>query len=77
MEVKMEEVQMERLAAAILLRAVEEWEDPEKHFDIERFLKSEWFDELVEFVQLDPKEVRCQFLEGTYKKEIDTRSAYR
>lgn len=68
---------MERLAAAILLKAVEEWQDPQKHSEIEIFLKSEWFKELAEVAQVNPSVIREKLLSDTYHKEINTRSAYR
>ena len=77
MKIKMEETQARSLAAAILLRAVDEWEDPEKHLDVERFIKSEWFNELAEFVHFDPNDMRSKILSGTYQTGTHTRAPYR
>ncbi|NJC95869.1 MAG: hypothetical protein FIB03_05950 [Anaerolineae bacterium] len=68
---------MERLAAAILIKAIEDWKKPENHKEIEIFLKSEWFSELTEIVQLDPNTIRQKLLEGTYQVDFNTRAAYR
>jgi hypothetical protein len=68
---------MERLAAAILIRTIEDWKNPANHQEIEMFLKSEWFSELTEIVQLDPNTIREKLLKGTYQGDFNSRAAYR
>lgn len=68
---------MERLAAAILIKTIEDWKNPENHKEIEIFLKSEWFNELTEIVQLDPNTIREKLLKGTYQINFNSRAAYR
>ena len=67
---------MERLIGAILLKAVDDWEDPEKRLEVEEFLESEWFSELVEVLNLEPKTIRTQMRQGMYQR-INIRAAYR
>jgi len=71
------EKKMERLICAVLLKAVQDWENPKKRSEIEEFLNSEWFNELVEEgLRLRPEVIRSQVLAGSYK-HLDIRAAYR
>lgn len=68
---------MERLICAILLKAVQDWEKPKKRSEIEEFLNSEWFNELVEEgLHIKPDVIRSQIFSGSYQR-IDIRAAYR
>jgi hypothetical protein len=67
---------MERLIGAILLKAIDDWDDPKNHSEIEDFLESEWFDELVEVLNLEPATVRNRLRTGNYDRR-SIRAAYR
>ena len=67
---------MERLIGAILLKAIDDWDDPEKRPEIENFLDSEWFEELAWGLSLEPTTVRNQLITGNYER-LSTRAAYR
>jgi hypothetical protein len=67
---------MERLIGAILLKAVEDWNDPKKRPEIEEFLESEWFNALAEILSLDPVHLRNQLRQGTHRR-MSLRAAYR
>lgn len=67
---------MERLIGAILLKAIEDWEDPKKRPEIEEFLESDWFTTLAEVLNLDPSNVRDQLRKESYQR-LNIRAAYR
>lgn len=62
---------MESLAAAILLRAVQEWSDPRKRLEIEEFLESEDFDVITTLLDLDPQNIRRQLRDGSYLERYE------
>jgi hypothetical protein len=67
---------MERLMGAILLKAIDDWEDPKKRSDVEEFLESEWFKVLAEGLELRPNALREQLKTGNYER-INIRASYR
>lgn len=67
---------MERLISAILLKVIDDLDDPEKRPEIERFLDSEWFEQLVWGLNLDPATVRNRLRTGNYER-LNIRAAYR
>ena len=67
---------MERLTGAILLKAIEDWQDSKKRPEIEEFLESDWFNTLAEVLNLDPSNIRDQLRQGSYQR-LDIRAAYR
>jgi hypothetical protein len=67
---------MNRLVAAILIKAVDDWNDPKFHPDIEEFLDSEWFDQLAEMLEMEPEFIRDKLLTGNYEHLV-LRAAYR
>jgi hypothetical protein len=72
----MKGVKMERLVGAILLKAIEDWDDPKKRPEVDEFLESEWFNELLEVLSLEPNAIRNQLRNGTYQR-VNIRAAYR
>lgn len=68
--------QLERLAAAIILKTVEDWQNPKNHSEIEEFLESDWFEELTEMLQLESRTIRTQLREGNFER-LNIRAAYR
>jgi hypothetical protein len=69
-------MKMERLLGAILLKAVQDWENPEFQADVEEFVHSDWFVDLVEALELKPESIREQFMSHGYQR-VDIRAAYR
>ena len=67
---------MERLIGAILLKAIEDWSDSKRRPEIEEFLESDWFNSLVELVNLEPTKVRDQLRKENYHR-VSFRAAYR
>jgi hypothetical protein len=67
---------MERLIGAILLKAVEDWQDPKQRPEIEEFLESDWFPVLAESIELDPSTIRDQLRQESYRR-LNIRAAYR
>lgn len=67
---------MERLIGAILLKAIEDWDNPERRPEIEEFLESEWFNSLAEVFDLEPSKVRNQLRQESYRR-TSFRAAYR
>lgn len=67
---------MERLIGAILLKAVQDWDNPKYQSDIENFIRSEWFNILIEGLELDLENIRAQLTSRGYQC-LDIRAAYR
>lgn len=67
---------MERLLGAVLLKAVQDWDDPEFRSDVEEFVRSDWFVDVVEAIGLTPESIREQFISRGYER-VDIRAAYR
>jgi len=67
---------MERLTGAILLKAIEDWDDPKHRSEIEEFLESDWFNALAEVLNLNPAAIRDQLRQGSYQR-LSIRAAYR
>jgi hypothetical protein len=67
---------MERLSGAILLKAIEDWNDPENRPEIEEFLQSDWFETLTEILDIEAEGIRRRLHEDRYQR-IKTRAAYR
>jgi hypothetical protein len=67
---------MERLAGAILLKAVEDWDDPRNRSEIDDFLDSPFFEAITDLLGLDPQDIRLQLRTGKYQR-LNMRAAYR
>jgi hypothetical protein len=67
---------MNRLLGAILLKAVQDWDNPEFQADVVEFVHSDWFEILVEVLELTPETIREQFMSRGYER-VDIRAAYR
>lgn len=67
---------MIRLASAILIQTIKDIENDGYQEDIEEFIKSPWFDQLVMLSDLDPDQIRQQ-IEGRAYQSINLRAAYR
>ena len=67
---------MERLVSAILIKAVQDWDNPKLQPDIEEFISSDWFEFLASCVELDPAKTRDQFINRNYER-VSMRAAYR
>jgi hypothetical protein len=67
---------MERLIGAILLKAIDDWEDPQRRPDVEEFLESAWFNELAETLDLDPTLFKNRLRQQRYHR-MKIRAAYR
>ena len=70
---------MERLAGAVLIQMIEDWERGKDEVGIQAFLKSEWFETLVEAAGLEresAQNIRVQLVTGTYTR-VSLRAAYR
>jgi hypothetical protein len=67
---------MERLASAILIQAIKDWEDEDRHPEIWAFLGSTWFENLAEMAGITPEVVRTKLVAGTYAR-VNLRAAYR
>ena len=76
---KRKEKNMERLASAILIQAVKDWEIEKDKAEILAFLASDWFEMLVEAAGLERDRapaIRAQFETRTYQP-VSLRAAYR
>ncbi len=67
---------MERLASAVLLKALQDWSNPRRRQEVEAFLDSEWFNSLAQIVELDPNAVRIKWRAGQFE-QLQIRAAYR
>jgi hypothetical protein len=67
---------MNRLVAAILIKAVEDWNDPNLRPDVETFLYSQWFNQLAEMLEMNPQNLRSKLINGDYER-LNLRAAYR
>jgi hypothetical protein len=70
---------MERLAAAIILQALRDWEKSEHQTELEEFLSSSWFATLIEAAGLDvahTSAIRDKILSGQYER-LPLRASYR
>ncbi len=68
---------MERLYGAVLLQTVKEWQrKPESRPGIREFLRSEWFTEIAEALDLKPEIIRAK-LEAGDLQNVSLRAAYR
>ncbi|MFC1878762.1 hypothetical protein ACFLZW_02500 [Chloroflexota bacterium] len=67
---------MERLASAILIQTVKDWNDESKRPEIRSFMTSTWFVTVVEMAGLDPGSIRAKLESGSFAN-ISLRAAYR
>jgi len=67
---------MERLLGAIMLRAIQDWDNPKYQADVEDFVLSGWFDIVAESQNLEPANAREKFLGRSYER-VSMRGAYR
>ena len=69
---------MERLAGAVLLQAIKDWESQKYQSDICEFLTSDWFSILVEAagLEMEPAAIKSQIESGSYQ-QVSMRAAYR
>ena len=66
---------MQGLYLAILVKAMEDWDDPNYQSEIEEFLNSELFEELAIAINWDPIVVRKHLRTGNYNRK-SIRAAY-
>jgi hypothetical protein len=70
---------MKRLASAILIQTVKDWDDEAKRPEIREFLSSPWFDDLAELAGFEAKQtaaIRAKLIAGDFGKGA-LRAAYR
>ena len=70
---------MERLAGAIIIQAAKDWGDETKQPEIQEFLASPWFNDLVELAGFEAKQaaaLRSKLITGNYTK-VEIRATYR
>jgi hypothetical protein len=67
---------MKRLLGAVLLKTVQDWNNPNYQLEIEEFMNSEWFEVIISGLELDANEIRSQLKSGTYR-HVSMRAAYR
>jgi hypothetical protein len=65
-----------RLIGAILIQAIKDWDHPEYRVEVQEFLRSRWFGELVEAIELEPADLRSMLKSGQIRPET-LRAAYR
>ena len=69
----------ERLAAAIILQAIRDWEKGKDRAKIEEFFHSDDFDCFLKWLSLDPIAIRNKLDSQSYDRQIaqNFRAAYR
>ena len=67
---------MKRLLGAILLRAIQDWQNEKYKADVQMFLESQWFEDLAEALDLNPSTIKKALKADEYH-QLNFRSAYR
>ena len=67
---------MDRLAGAILIQMLKDWERGKDRDEIREFLSSAWFQQLADAVGMDPKDICSCMVSGSYNS-AKLRAAYR